>query len=369
MRKDLIKYLQSGKKEHSWHELAEKFGFSSGEAARAYYRRHKAQVKTESFVEEGKVTRVKTWQLHDGSWRESIQYEEVKKASDVVQDIKDAFKDYKAPKVEICKSKNKGKYCAIINLFDAHIDKLCLLDETDKNSSIEENIRVFEKAFDELLANCQTYNPETIYIPVGSDFWNSNNTAHTTKGGTPQDVIGKIHNNFKIGLSLYRRCIDKAAYYSDVVCPVLAGNHDEDMCYFLGTALEVAYENSPNVFIDNTRHQRKYYKYGQNLFGFAHGDKEKNKVANLPLLMAEERKHDWADTTYREWYLGDIHHKQEYKFLRGKDYVGCMVRFLRSVATSDKWHHDNGYIGVPKTAEAFIWSTDRGMKANFATNI
>ena len=133
--------------------------------------------------------------------------------------------------------------------------------------------------------------------------------------------------------------------------------------------LSLIYENNERVEVENSRKQRKYFKYGNALLGFAHGDKEKMKVDQLPLMMAEESKEDWANTKYREWYLGDIHHKQEFKFLRGKDFIGCMVRFLRSVGTSDTWHTDSGYIGIPKTAEAFVWSFNSGLKANYLLNI
>ncbi len=72
----------------------------------------------------------------------------------------------------------------------------------------------------------------------------------------------------------------------------IKGNHDEDKIFYMGVALEIAYENSPKVIIDNTRLQRKYYKYGQNLFGFAHGDKEKKTKPKMRFIVSQKLKYE-----------------------------------------------------------------------------
>jgi hypothetical protein len=282
---------------------------------------------------------------------------------ELTQDIK-AY----SPKVhKVQRAIKPKKSCAIINLFDAHIDKISVLGD----HTLEENCKAFEEAFDKLLNSVIiACDPEAFIIPVGSDFFNSNVFSGTTKKGTPQGANADPSESFRVGIRTYRNCIDKAAQYGVVKVPVIKGNHDEDTDFYLGHCLALVYENNENVEVDDSKDQRKYYKYGENLFGFAHGDKEKRKVDQLPLIMAEEEKQLWADTTYREWYLGDIHHKVEYKFTRGEDFVGCMVRFLRSVGGSgDQWHNDQGYIGIPKTAEAFVWSENNGMEANFLVNL
>lgn len=272
------------------------------------------------------------------------------------------------PPVNIVKSSG-SKSAAIVNIFDAHLNKVSYLSETGTDSSIEQNEAVFETAFDGLLTSSIIHRPELIIFAVGNDLLNTNGALSATKKGTPQDSNIRSHDAFRIGHKLIRRQIDKAKQYGKVIIPGIAGNHDEDEVHHLIELLSVLYENDPDVEVMNGRQQRKYLQYGRNLFGFAHGDKEANKVNNLPLLMAEEEKHKWADTTYREWYLGDKHHKFEYKFMRHKDFPGVLVRFLRSVSCPDKWHHDQGYIGIPKTAESFIWDYDKGLKANYSVNI
>lgn len=257
--------------------------------------------------------------------------------------------------------------CGIINLFDAHIDKMCYIG----NGNLETNIYHFEKSFDSLLAGVIQRGASTIIIPIGNDFWNTNVGSSTTKKGTPQQNVAITDvDGFSIGIKVIRRCIEKAAQYCDVKVIIIPGNHDEDKCLYAGELLKQVYELSSQITIDNSTVSRKYVRWGKCLFGFAHGDKEKSKINQLPLIMAEEAKQDWGETTFREFYLGDIHHKEEFKFLRGKDFIGCMVRFLRSVGLSeDKWHLEQGYIGVPKTAESFVWDKRYGLISNDLKNI
>jgi hypothetical protein len=277
-----------------------------------------------------------------------------------IKGLIEEFKAYVSPVPRFTYSKQE-ECAAIINLYDAHIDKVCLVTETGYGSTIEDNVEEFERLFDRLLTHAASYAPELIIFPIGHDFFNTNGPMNTTKRGTPQDTAVKSHDSFKVGVKLLRRCIDKARHVARVKVKVIKGNHDEDKDFYLGQVLEAIYETDQNTEIDTDRKQRKYEEYGLNLFGFGHGDKEARKVAQLPLMMAEEEKAAWARTIFRSFFLGDKHHKMEYQFLRGKDFIGCLVKFLRSVGTSDEWHYDNGYIGIPRTGEVEIHSKTRGI--------
>ena len=257
---------------------------------------------------------------------------------------------------------------AIINLTDAHIDKISF---TDQHTTIEDNIDSFTKVFDKLLHRCLNAKPEEILLPAGSDFWNANDDSNETKNGTPQDNLQLSKQSFKEGVKVWRQCIDKAKQYAKVVVPLVEGNHDQDKVFYLGEVLTYLYENDPNVEILNNGHERKYYKYGKNLFGFAHGKRQKGKTRDLPLVMLEENATSgWTgQTDNRVFLLGDIHHKQEYQFLRTKDFPGVQVKFLRSISPVGNWEHDQGYIGIPKTAEAFIYNYDGDFCENYQATI
>jgi hypothetical protein len=158
-------------------------------------------------------------------------------------------------------------------------------------------------------------------------------------------------------------CIQKLQSITDkVIVVTLKGNHDTDPVFHLGVLLTVAYQNSAKVEVHSTRHQRKYFQYGLWGFGFGHGDKEKSKLDRIPLWFAQEAKDIWYRTEMRELFLGDIHHKEEYRFQRASDGIGVYVSFLRSSAGTDQWHSDNGWIGNPKSIEAYVYNKTSGRK-------
>ena len=311
------------------------------------------------------------WQTASGAWRESYRFEkqEENQEKDLLEKLKEHYSKYLPKEFEPIDYEGSTETCGFINLFDAHIDKLSLLSETSKSSDINKNVKSFMYAFDQLLSSIALSKPEKIFIPVGNDFFNRNSTMNTTKKGTPMDYNNRFEDAFEVGLRVIRRCIDKAKQVAPVEVITVKGNHDEDAVFHLGLHLDFIYEEDPNVVVYRTRHQRKYFQYGANMFGLAHGDKEKQKVDQLPLVMATESPKMWADTKYRIFFLGDLHHKIEYKFLRIKDYPGVEVKFLRSVGTSDRWHTDHGYVGIPATAEAYLFSKEKGQIANYSINI
>jgi hypothetical protein len=74
--------------------------------------------------------------------------------------------------------------------------------------------------------------------------------------------------------------------------------------------------------------------------------------------MAQEAPKLWAEATIRMMLLGHIHHKLQYKIMHNVDSIGCEIKFLRSVGAESKYEFDNGFTGVPKTAELYVFSED-----------
>ena len=73
------------------------------------------------------------------------------------------------------------KKTLILNLYDAHIDKVTRVKETRKYSDLKTNCKIFNEAVDRLLEktlrNCT---PENIIFPVGNDFINVNSALSAT---------------------------------------------------------------------------------------------------------------------------------------------------------------------------------------------
>ena len=267
---------------------------------------------------------------------------------------------------------NKVDYtgnCAVINIYDIHLDKRNVKNPNGGSNEVNSLVEELEEGFGQLLASVLTSNPDFFILPVGNDLFTTNGFMKTTKKGTPQDPMVTHEMIFREGLGLIRNFIDTLSQFGKVYVPIIYGNHSIDAEFYLGVCLETLYWNNENVTINNTSRSRKYIQYEGNLFGFGHGDLEKKNIDKLPLIMATENPKLWASTSYRTFYLGDVHHREEFKFFRTKDNPGCTVQFLRSTSVTDSWHEDNMFVGVPRTMEATVFSSNKGQIANYSVNL
>ena len=287
-----------------------------------------------------------------------------KKAALDLDKLAERLKKYKPPKFK-AKYKNHNQTAAVLNQYDAHLDKVCLITETGTESDIHQNIEIFDKYFDELLSDIATYKPEKIFLPTGNDLFNTNGAAAATKKGTQQARFINHHDSYEMIGELIIKCIHKALQVAPVECIMVKGNHDEDNVHKLGIGLNWAFRGVSDFSINYTRRQRKYFQYGANMIAFAHGDKEAGKVKSLPSWLMAEEPQMVADTQHRYMYMGDKHHLMEYVFLRTKDLPVLTAKFLRSCGTDDAWHNDHGWIGVPRSCEADIWDYDKGVINSF----
>lgn len=256
---------------------------------------------------------------------------------------------------------NQGKRLAVVNLYDAHLDKLPIKSTCGVESTIKKNIAIFLNTIDRICTVIGNNDIDEIIFPVGNDLFHTNGFNSQTKKGTQIEYYGSPEDNYYAICDAITEAITKLAVIAknEVKVIMVKGNHDEDKITVLGYWLERIFKGT-NVQVDFLRKQRKYIKFGDNLLGFAHGDKEKSKIAQLPLIMATEAKELWGQTTHRKMYLGDLHHGFEYQFLKAKDMPGVEVEYLRSVGTTDTWHEDFGWIGVPKTAYLQIFDAEDG---------
>jgi len=257
--------------------------------------------------------------------------------------------EYIPPKDNKNPLKVGSNHCGLINIYDAHIDKMTLLGETEHESDIFKNVAAFESHFEHLLEWVES--PEFIVFPIGNDFFNVNDARNTTKKGTPQPSYLTHTDAFEIGLTTIINCIDKALEVAPLFVPVVQGNHDEDLATILGIALAKVYRNAKFVEVDNRAIQRKYKRYNNNLFMFDHGDKV--KVERVPLIMQHERPKDYSETQFRYNFRGHCHHSQEFKITTIKETVGCEVHHLRALSQPSKWNVDAGWIGAQKSTTSY----------------
>jgi DNA repair exonuclease SbcCD nuclease subunit len=188
-----------------------------------------------------------------------------------------------------------------------------------------------------------------------------------TFAGTPQHEDQRWKKTFKEGCAVLFQSIEMLSKIAPVDVVVVAGNHDLDMAFCAGEVIWAKFFNNKNVVVDNSPTQRKYYRYGKCLIGFTHGKEE--KISELPLIMANERSKDFHEAKFKEWHIGHVHHKKEYKFLSSEEFKGVTVRILRALTATDAWHNSKGYIGAGRAAEGFVWNKEQGLICNLSVNL
>ena len=249
---------------------------------------------------------------------------------------------------------------------DLHMGKLTHVDETGSNYDCKIAARLFMEALEELMVRTKGFKLDRILFPVGNDFFNVDNEARTTTGGTPQDEDGRWQKTFALGRELLVRAIDKLSLIAPVDVVVVVGNHDAQRMWYLGDVLAAWYRANPQVKVFNQPTARKYYEFGRVLIGLTHGDKEKMK--DLPLIMATENSQAWARTEWREFHLGHRHQRTEHQIGDVDEFRGVRVRRLSSLTAPDAWHARSGYASL-RSAEVLIYSSSEGCVGTFAYNL
>ena len=288
--------------------------------------------------------------------------------NDVKSEIMNELKSYapKYPKIQY-KADKKKKYLFEVSIFDLHFGKLTWDEETGSNYDIKIARELFMTCLNQLIEQSKNYPIERILFPIGNDFFNVDNIHETTVNGTPQDEDTRWKKTFVRGRQLIVEAIDTLKEIAPVDVLVIPGNHDFTRTFYLGDAIECWYHNCPDVKVDNAAKIRKYYQYGACLVGFTHGSEE--KFQELPYIMANEEPKLWSETSYREWHLGDKHHKKEIRWISAEEYKGATVRFLRSLTSDDAWHYSKGYVGHLRAGEGFIWDRNNGLVCEFSANL
>ncbi len=273
------------------------------------------------------------------------------------EELYEYLKDY-----EFNSSNNREDYepdntFAVLNLFDAHIDKLAY---TGKGGYWEAkaNAEYLIKQANYLLDDIHSYNPERVVLPIGNDFFNTNDADPSTKKGTPQPYTMHWEDAFKLGVWFYRTLINHIKEFTNVHIINIPGNHDKDKSFYLGEVIKALYENDDQVTMNLNKDKRKYFFMHKVLLGFGHGDIEKRRIKDLPTAMATECPQKWGRSNYKTWILGDIHHKERYKSLSTLEHNGVDIQFFRPATGLDRWHVDSLWIHGKKSLSYIIYRDD-----------
>lgn len=273
--------------------------------------------------------------------------------------------DFKKPSTGHPASGNMFVPC----IFDLHLGKLAWDMETGEDYDVYIASQRFENAISDLIAKSSGYNIDKILFPIGNDLFNSDKSYPfpTTTKGTPQADDTRWQKMFKMGVSLINNAILRLSQVAPVEVVTVFSNHDHERVFYLGEVVSATFDGSKYVTVDNSPSVRKYKQHGEVLIGLAHGHNE--KAQDLPFIMAQEAKQMWADTFYREWLLGHLHHRQKFITQESKEYRGVKVTYLTSPSASDAWHYEKAFTGAIKGAEGFIYNQSEGLIGTVVHNI
>lgn len=250
------------------------------------------------------------------------------------------------------------EHALVAGLMDLHVGRLVWAAETGGAPwGVEIARERALAAVERMAARAERDGVEKVIIPIGNDLMHVDSQAGTTTAGTRQDTQVRYREMKRLAFQIMVDIIDTFTQLAPVEAYSVPGNHgrqsDMDIC----ERLHAFYSRADDVTVSIDPRPRQYAQYGVNLLGFTHGDRE--KPAQLPMLMPLEQPDLWAATRYREFLIGHWHAKGETHFRPLVD-NGVVVRTAPSLTSADAWHAEQGYVGSWRACEGYLYHRHDG---------
>lgn len=288
--------------------------------------------KIKAHIENVEMEKIKLdankWQ----SWKESV-------GNHLFTLLNKSITNYKVPKIQLDK---KSDFAAILSIQDFHLGRFASKLEVGKDTFIEKQKEHIHNCVDDLIKKTSLFGkPDILYLTIGGDFSNSDNSKMTTTSGTPQDSVpSHVLLQFESSM-LYIEIIDKLRQLFPVIELVpTPGNHDRDTSISNYLFVSAWFRNCEDVvtLFDNrntTMQQRQYRQYGQNLLAFSHGDGA--KIKQSPVIIANEARELWGQTKHTILVTGHHHYRIS------QDLFGIQHVQVPSLAMDDRWSHTKAF--------------------------
>lgn len=250
-----------------------------------------------------------------------------------------AVTNYKVDKIEIKPVKD---FCALLSIQDFHLGRFGSRLEVGKDTGVEKQKKQILECVDDLISKAVLYGcPEILYLTVGGDFNNSDNSKMTTTNGTQQDSVpSHVYLQFESSM-LYIKIIDKLRQvFPKIEIIPTPGNHDRDTSIANYLFVSAWYRNCDDVItmfntVDPNLSQRQYREYGSNLLAFSHGDGAKIKTS--PVVIANEAREMWGRTKHTILVTGHHHYRIS------QDLFGIQHVQVPSLALDDRWSYSKAF--------------------------
>jgi hypothetical protein len=300
--------------------------------------------------------------LPNGKFISSV-FSKIKTPKDYTQeDFVKFLKDYKSNYVPPSQPEiERAKLIDVeISLSDFHLAKRHI--DNDNSAYIRCN-RYFSTAISLAYDVKAVYDIDKIVFPISNDFFHTDNYQHQTTQGTPQETIMDYAHEYELGFSLLVETITALKKICKEVQVILVqGNHDRTKSYYLAHALDVYFNEDPNIKFNREHSVIKATVLGETFIGYHHGN---CKLDDLPLLFATDPSYSqmFGNAKYREVHTGDKHHYM------AKEVKGVRIQQMPSLSGTDRWHQDNNYVNSVRAALALVYDKDLGKICEFEHRI
>lgn len=314
-------------------------------------REYKLKAKLDILEREKHKTDALKWK----TWKENV-------GNELFKILESKIEEYKINKLEL--PETTRKYCAIFSLQDFHLGRLASNSEVIDATTIDGQVDLLFKAIKDLMVKTAGFGkPEKLYMTIGGDFINSDNSKSTTTAGTPQDSFPSHSALMLKGGLVLVELIDILRQLFPVIELIPSpGNHDRDTSVSLYMFVSAWFRNCTDVITNfenlNVR-LRQYKKYGNNLLAFMHGDG--SKLKQWPIIIANEAREIWGQTKHAILVTGHKH------FRISQDLFGMQHIQVPSMASEDRWSVLNGYQSEKAISIVLVDSKD-GYMAELISN-
>ena len=259
------------------------------------------------------------------------------------------------PDLKVINDKFDRGCVGIISTQDLHFGK-------EGNDNIVENFKDAIKTLSHRAYS--SHRLEKIIYVIGGDLLNMDTFSGTTTSGTPVDNDMRAHEAYTQAFDALLWSINYLKQFCENLHIVyVPGNHDRLSSYHIAHALSKCFDPEDfSIYFDVTYAERKVVLFGDNFFGFEHGDVTKKNTA---LVYATEFPLCWGHTTYRTCYTGHFHSKKTIEYTTENEHNGFSIKHLPSLCASDYWHYHNKFIGAKRQAIMEIHDREKGKVSEF----